>query len=144
MNAVFESFLTERLAEDLEPSGGRVAAQHPTCLDEADEIKMKPDITWWKGEHCQAMVDAKYKRVSNENYPNADAYQMLAYCTRLGLSRGWLVYADLDVGLPTRQVVRYAGVGLKVDSVELGGDLDQLHQSIADLASRLVSESGTG
>ena len=42
-----------------------------------------------------AVFDAKYKlERTSFGYANADAYQMLAYCTALGLPRGWLVYAQ--------------------------------------------------
>ena len=40
------------------------------------------------------MVDAKYKAADPRgSYPNADHYQMLAYCTALEVPTAWLVYA---------------------------------------------------
>ena len=32
------------------------------------------------------MIDAKYKAEKPAGYPNADLYQLLAYCTVLGLT----------------------------------------------------------
>ncbi|QDV07326.1 5-methylcytosine-specific restriction enzyme subunit McrC [Planctomycetes bacterium Poly30] len=140
MNHVFESFLAQRLAKVLESYGGRVEAQHVTHLDVAGRIAMRPDITWWNEGRCLAVLDAKYKRANHADFPNADAYQMLAYCTRLGLTSGWLVYADLGDGVPVDHVVRQAGISINVVSLALGGTLRELHTSVARLA-RAVRES---
>lgn len=46
------------------------------------------------GDRPVAVFDAKYKLESKTSrYTNADLYQMLSYCTALGLTTGWLVYA---------------------------------------------------
>lgn len=45
-------------------------------------------------EHSPGIVvDAKYKAASPSGFPNADIYQILAYCSAMGLSTGHLVYA---------------------------------------------------
>ena len=138
MPRVFETFLTASLADALAESGGEVRAQYRTTLDEGDEIGLLPDITWWRDGRCRAVVDAKYKRVSDASYPNADAYQMFAYCTRLGLDEGWLVYADLDGGRAMSQVIRNAGVTIRVESIDLGGPIEQLEASVRALAGQLA------
>lgn len=44
-----------------------------------------------------AVIDAKYKVSSPDGrFANADHYQMLAYCTALGVDTAWLVYAAGD------------------------------------------------
>ena len=53
-----------------------------------------------------AVFDAKYKlEGASSGYPNADAYQMLAYCTALRRHQGFLVYAK-DSGERERRAVR--------------------------------------
>jgi McrBC 5-methylcytosine restriction system component len=42
------------------------------------------------------LLDAKYKRRTSDARPYGDLYQMLAYCTALGLPTVHLVYADGD------------------------------------------------
>ena len=138
MHRVFERFLSVALGEALGGAGGEVRAQHRTTFDEDDSIVLRPDITWWRDGRCLAVIDAKYKRVREARYPNADAYQMLAYCTRLGLGEGWLVYADLDGGRASAQVVRNAGVTIRVASIDLGGSVEGLRGSVGALAGRLV------
>jgi 5-methylcytosine-specific restriction enzyme subunit McrC len=94
LNRVFEDWLTAVLREAITTrNGGTVVAQHPMTLDDTAHVDMYPDITWWRHDACLGVVDAKYKRSSGASPPNPDLYQMLAYCTALGISEGHLVYA---------------------------------------------------
>ena len=34
-----------------------------------DTVPMKPDVTWWSGDECLAVIDAKYKRTTSDDYP---------------------------------------------------------------------------
>ncbi len=111
MNRIFESFLEQALRKELEHIGGQVRGQDRVYLDQAGTVLMKPDITWWR----------RYKRTTSQDYPNADAYQMLAYCTRLGLRRGWLVYADLGDEAGGATIVRGHGTEIVVRAVDIGG-----------------------
>ena len=140
MNHVFESYVEAELRRELEGHGGRVDGQRKTHLDEADTVLMKPDVTWWSGDQCLAVIDAKYKRTSSDDFPNADAYQMLAYCTRLGLRRGVLVYADLGGGAGDSTIIRNAGVEIVTTKLDIAGSIEELRSSATALAA-LVSES---
>jgi len=65
------------------------------------------------------VFDAKYKvDDAAGRYPNADLYQMLAYCTVLGLPRGWLVYAG--GGRPLERLVRNTGIRIVEWPLDLG------------------------
>ena len=121
-------------------TGGRVDGQRETYLDEADMVLMRPDVTWWSGDHCLAVIDAKYKRTTSDDYPNADAYQMLAYCTRLGLRRGVLVYADLHGEAGDSTIIRNAGIKIVATALDISGSIEDLRSSVTALA-RLVSAS---
>ena len=142
MNHIFESYVEAELRRELEGHGGRVDGQRKTHLDEADTVLMKPDVTWWSGDQCLAVIDAKYKRTTNGDFPNADAYQMLAYCTRLGLRRGVLVYADLGGGAGDSTIIRNAGVEIITTALDISGSIEELRSSAAALAG-LVSESAS-
>ncbi len=94
MNKVFEDFVAAAFREALAPYGGIVREQDGDhLLDHERTLRLKPDLTWWRDGRCCAVIDAKYKAVENERFPNADAYQMLAYCTGLQLSKAHLIYA---------------------------------------------------
>lgn len=108
---VFEDFVTTALTEALRRYPGVTRAQYPSWLDvpragkTKGEIPMSIDIAHLVGGEPVIVFDAKYKVAdSSGNYPNADHYQMLAYCTALGLDRAWLVYARGCSGPVERQV----------------------------------------
>jgi len=134
MNHVFEKYVEAELRRALVGCGGRVDGQRKTYLDEADTVLMKPDVTWWSGDNCRAVIDAKYKRTTSADYPNADAYQMLAYCTRLGLRRGVLVYADLDGGAGDSTVIRNTGIVIVATALDISGSIEDLRSSVTALA----------
>jgi 5-methylcytosine-specific restriction enzyme subunit McrC len=134
MNHLFEKYVEAELRRTLEGSGGRVDGQRATYMDEADTVLMKPDVTWWSGDRCLAVIDAKYKRTTSDDYPNADAYQMLAYCTRLGLRRGLLVYADIDGEASGPTVIRNAGIEIVATALDISGSIEDLRSSAAALA----------
>ncbi|MFK0041075.1 McrC family protein [Paenarthrobacter sp. NPDC090517] len=91
---IFEDFLTTALGEHLRSIGGTVEAQAKgTSLDTAGKISLIPDLLWKDARGVRAIIDAKYKVPKNTSYPNADIYQMLAYCTRFALPAGHLIYA---------------------------------------------------
>ena len=94
MAKVFEDFVTAALTESLERIDGRVSAQDPQTFDLGGTVKMNPHLVWYRDGGARAVIDAKYKAESVAGYPNADRYQMLAYCTALRLQVGHLVYAN--------------------------------------------------
>jgi 5-methylcytosine-specific restriction enzyme subunit McrC len=97
---VFEDFVTLALTDALRPHGGRCKAQDSAYhLDRARRMLLKPDLVWYQAgassrEGPAAVIDVKYK-LEKDADPE-DVYQMLAYCTVLGLDRGHLVYAEGD------------------------------------------------
>lgn len=139
MPLVFEEFLTVALREALEaPYGGRVVGQDPRWfLDEAKRVSLRPDIVWYQRGIPVAVADAKYKTESPAGYPNADIYQMLAYCAALGLARGHLVYAK-GMGRALRHVVREAGVEIIGHAVDLDCEPDSLLAQVRELAGELA------
>jgi len=93
---VFEDFVTRALAESLGAAGGRCLLQDRRFhLDHAETAQLRPDLVYEPpGAGAPAgVVDAKYKRSREAGSHTGDLYQMLAYCTRLGLREGHLVYA---------------------------------------------------
>ena len=140
MNAVFERFLRTALREALglaeaawpEPDGVR---KQRLRLDEAGEIRLEPDLMWIDGREPVFVGDAKYKRAEG-GVPNADLYQMLAYCVAAGLPSGLLVYAQGE-DEPARHVVPRAGVTIEVEALALDGEPDAILASVARLAGRV-------
>lgn len=118
MYTIFEDFVTVALSEALKPYGGRSVLQYRTFLDEDDRIEIRPDFVWFKDGRSQIVVDAKYKAEKPAGFPQADLYQMLAYCTVLGLSEGHLIYAKGE-DVARRYVARRSNVTLVVHVLDL-------------------------
>lgn len=93
MAKIFEDFVCVALREEMRPHGGRSRLQYRGHLDKAETVAIKPDYVWSIGGVPGIVVDAKYKAEKPVGFPQADLYQLLAYCTVLGLSEGHLVYA---------------------------------------------------
>jgi 5-methylcytosine-specific restriction enzyme subunit McrC len=136
MNKVFEDFLAVALTGALERHGGRVRAQYrDVVLDEDRELRLKPDLTWWTHGGCRAIIDAKYKSIAQAGTPNADVYQMLAYCTAFGLDQGHLVYARSDHEQSRLHTIRNRGTRIYVHAIDVEREpADVLHQ-VEELAA---------
>ncbi|MFV2022352.1 hypothetical protein [Micromonospora sp. LOL_023] len=73
--------------------------------------------------------------------PNSDVYQMLAYCTTYGLTRGHLVYA---AGGPTSGSYQVTGAGIRVEvhPVDLSAPLAEIRQRIHVLGAAVAEPAG--
>ena len=129
---VFEDFVTVALAEALRPYGGRTESQDRRHhLDHGRRVPLRPDLIHYvidsTGREIPATVlDSKYKISSD----SADLYQMLAYCTALGLNRGHLVYAT---GEPRRHAVRGTEIEITQHAIDLSLPPAELLASIEHL-----------
>jgi 5-methylcytosine-specific restriction enzyme subunit McrC len=135
---VFEDFVTTALSEALSPFGGRSITQAPLHLDMADKVDMRPDLLWYHTGVTQAVVDAKYKAERPDGFPNADLYQMLAYCTVLQLPEGHLVYAKGNEPV-SQHTVRGSEVEIRCHALDLASSPKDLLQQVARLAHVICS-----
>lgn len=138
MAKVFEDFLTAALTEAFRLHGGWCRPQDRHHLDVHDLIVMKPDLVWYLDSKPAAVIDAKYKAEKPAGFPDADLYQMLAYCTALGLDDGHLVYAKGNATEVTHKV-RPAGVTIHAHTVDLDTQPAMLLGQITDLAARIAA-----
>ena len=139
MNRVFQDFVTLALREALGLSDRTFRSDsgiRGVTLDEGGSVELKPDLSWWDGQDCMFVGDAKYKRVRDDRVPNADLYQLLAYATALDLPGGLLVYAQGEADDVAHRV-RHAGKRLEVSALDLSGTIDHLLDRIDKLAERV-------
>ncbi|MFG3031723.1 McrC family protein [Streptomyces sp. NPDC048253] len=143
MNKLFEDFVTVALREAFRGTGHTARLQDPHHLDSAAAIRMKPDFVLYgvDGTPC-AVADAKYKAEKRDGYPDSDLYQMLAYCTALGLREGHLVYAKGNASHAAHQV-RHAGILLHQHALDLDQEPSALLADIAAVARRMT-DTGIG
>jgi hypothetical protein len=87
------------------------------------------------------VLGTKYRSFHGQP-PNADFYQMVTYCHRLGLSRGILIYPGAE-----RLTRTFNGISIDVLSLDLTGDLSTFRawcrRSAAELR-RVVEIRGRG
>lgn len=140
MAKLFEDFVTQALGGALQRHGGTYRAQDRWHLDEASSVPMKPDLVWYGSDSPmpRAVVDAKYKAEKPSGYPNADLYQMLAYCTVSGLPRGHLVYAKGNEP-EARHRVLGTSVEIHQHALELDVEPQVLLGQVRELADQIVS-----
>ena len=115
MNVVFQEFVTRALREALQLSDHTFRSDKNVplvTLDEAGQVRLKPDLSWWDGPNCTFVGDVKYKRVLEGSMPNADLYQILAYTTAFDVPSGLLIYAQGEA-IETKHHVRYVENGSK-------------------------------
>jgi 5-methylcytosine-specific restriction enzyme subunit McrC len=135
MAKVFEDFVTVALREALAPNPGHAVAQYPGHLDVQGKIAILPDVVHVVADQPVAVFDAKYKlEDASSRYPNADVYQMLAYCTALQLPRGWLIYAQGSAP-PGVQRVRHTSIDIVQDPLDLAAAPADLLRQIDTLAA---------
>lgn len=137
---IFEDFVTVALSEELHGRyGGAAYPQYPCHLDEALAVRMRPDLVWERDGRPVAVADAKYKREKPAGYPDADLYQMLAYCTALRLPRGHLIYAKGNAHAASH-VVRHAGIEIVCHAL----DLTEPPEAVLAQTSRIAATLATG
>lgn len=138
MNTVFEDFVTVALTEALAPHGGRCVSQDRHVLDDARQVKLRPDLVRYRRVgHPVGVVDAKYKAQTPAGYPYADLYRLLAYCTALRLDIGYLIYAQGEVE-PGQVRVTHAGITIVQHALDLRQPVHELLAQVASIAGQVA------
>lgn len=125
---LFERLIGRLLAE----AGGRVRVlEQQTCqLDRLGQLSIRPDLVFVDGHRVVGVADTKYKLLDESGrFPNADAYQLVTYCARLGLDTGHLIYAAGDPR-PEPFDIRGAGTRLVVHSVDLTQPVEEMETTV--------------
>ena len=141
MNTLFQEFVTVALRESLRVSANtfcsdkQLTGSRRIHLAENNRVGLEPDLTWWDGNTCTFVGDAKYKRF--ESVHNADLYQLLAYVTALDLPGGLLIYAQGEADAASFKV-RHSGKQLEVAALDLGGTLDDVLARVGDVAAKVT------
>lgn len=138
MNDVFEDFVFANLKQRLR--GIWSVDKRKVPLDIAGYVPTEPDLLFTDPSGTNVLVaDSKYKLISDGRGRNADYYQLLAYCTSLGLPRGVLIYCDANSEpRPPRAVeVRHSGAVLEAFQVGLSGSFEDIAHEFDRLSQHL-------
>jgi 5-methylcytosine-specific restriction enzyme subunit McrC len=97
MERVFEGYVTRGIVEGFAGRDGyrvdvqpRHIANRPVAGQ--PDIQLRPDVVLARDGRPEVVVDAKWKDLGGSPLVTDDVYQVLAYCTALGVARGVLVY----------------------------------------------------
>lgn len=82
-------------------------------------------------------MDAKYKAEKPSGFPQADLYQLLAYCTVLGLPVGHLIYAK-GFEDAREHLVQRAGVRIVAHTLDLEARPALLLRAVETLADGML------
>ena len=136
---LFETLITRLLDERTKG----LAPQDSMPLDTAARLTIKPDLVWYDAGGPVAVADTKYKLLDEKgNFPNSDAYQLVTYCTRLGLSTGHLIYAAGDPRPEPYEIVG-TGVRLVVHAIDIGRSMEDVESQVDRLAERLLAPTAS-
>jgi len=134
------AWLFEKLVEQLllERYPG-LKPQDDLPLDVLDRLHIKPDLVFYDEDGPIAVADTKYKLLGAKGeFPNPDAYQLVTYCSRLGLATGHLIYA---AGEPRPEPfdILGAGVRLVIHSVDISRPVSHIEVRVAELGQAITA-----
>lgn len=102
-------------------------------------MTIRPDLVLRLRGLNVAVADTKYKVLDDKGkLRNEDGYQLLAYCSRLGLPVGHLIYAAGTLPKEPYQLIG-AGVRLEMHKIELARPLAAIAAAVARLRTRMLS-----
>lgn len=138
MNQVFEDFVVTALREELglSPSAFPQQVRNRLFLDTGRNVEVVPDLSWWEGDICVFVGDAKYKKVNVIGVDHANLYQLLAYTIAAHVPAGMLIYAAGE-GDPAIHEVVHAGKRIIVTTLILDQSPELIRAQVRDLAVRI-------
>lgn len=137
MEKLFEDLVAQLLRE-LDDEY-RLVDQPPYPLDTLGRMRIQPDLVLRHAGRDVAVADTKYKILDDKGkLRNADAYQLVTYCRRLGLSVGHLIYASGS--LPSQPYdIPEAGVRLDLHMIDMSRPVEEIERDVAALRQRLLA-----
>ena len=137
MNQLFEFFVTAVLKEQ-RPAGASVRDQVRLYLGEGQRLDMRADLVIQRGT-AGLVADCKYKATEPGQPINTDYYQVLAYCTSAGTSRGLLLYPKHE--LPTEDELPVVNSDVRISrlNIDLNKDWKQLRDECGVFADKVFA-----
>lgn len=138
MNRVFEEFVRTALRDALN-ADRRSLPDRPRefYVDAAGTIPLRPDLCLLERGRPVWIGDAKYKRLPDGGYHNADVYQLLAYTVASGLPEGMLIYAADSGTTAAEHIVTNVMKRLRVLTLDLSQPPAAILQQIRSIAATI-------
>ena len=139
MERVFERYVTRGVLAAFADADGWTAAPQETH-EVAAGLEMRPDVMVRRAGQPTLVVDAKWKRPVGAPSP-ADLYQMLAYCTGLGVGRAVLVYPGRRDGVRI-YALRNAPIRVEMRTLRVVGDAAECRRSWKRMGKDVAAQVG--
>jgi 5-methylcytosine-specific restriction enzyme subunit McrC len=138
MNTVFERFVRTALREALGVDAISFPERPPQAtLDVGGVVPLRPDLCLLDRNRIVWVGDAKYKRLPEGGYRNADLYQLLAYSIALGLPGGTLIYAADEGVTSAEHAVVKSSKQLRVVALDLTAPRRQILRQVDAIANSI-------
>jgi 5-methylcytosine-specific restriction enzyme subunit McrC len=146
MEKLFEDLVAQLLREQV--TDAQVVTQAKYALGDSGHLRVQPDLVFRRNGSEIAVADTKYKILNEKKkLRNEDAYQLITYCTRLGLTVGHLIYAvgvdDADADVPLEHDIQRSAIQLRVHRVDLKKNLTDLEAEVAELSDLILQSDET-
>src|SRR5262249_54057652 len=107
------------------------------------DIHLRPDLTVDRAGRPVLVLDAKWKSLDATPLVTDDLYQVLAYCTGLGVRRAALLYPG-DRGRVWSYSLAHAPISLTLRTVRVNGTRAACRQSLERLGRWARRAAGVG
>lgn len=131
---LFETLVARLLSEQVRG----LVTQEVLPLDTFGRLIIRPDLVFHDVGRPVAVADTKYKLLNpSGKVTNADAYQLVTYCARLGLSTGHLIYA---AGEPKPDPFDILGTDVRIvaHAVDIGRPVGEIEGAVAELGAAIL------
>jgi 5-methylcytosine-specific restriction enzyme subunit McrC len=141
MEEVFERYVTAGVARAFAGSSRVTVAVQPPFVanqpaDGLPDIHLRPDFTLALSGRPFLVGDVKWKRLAGSPLVTRDLYQVITYCTALGVKRGLLVYPGRRECVWNYSLTG-APVSVEIRTLRVTGKRDSCARSLSRLVRSL-------
>jgi 5-methylcytosine-specific restriction enzyme subunit McrC len=143
MNKLFEDFVSHLLIRN---SSGSISVlqQAEMRLDCHGLVRMRPDLLISENELIRVAADCKYKKAEDDDYKQADYYQVLAYCVACGANRGMIIYPKyVDVAQDAIAVAN-SDIVIERRTLDLSLELPEFKVAAQNFANGVLATAASG
>jgi 5-methylcytosine-specific restriction enzyme subunit McrC len=141
---LFQDFVTAALDNALQAYGGQCRFQYSQRLDRTGYLKFEPDVIYY-GPRADgsigspaAVADVKYTLIEGPRDHRSHLYQVISYCTALGVRRGYLLYAEGPSSGPRTLPIQRSGIEITQYPLDLTQPPRNLLDQIEALAESIA------
>lgn len=140
MNKLFESFVAIQLDTALHRAHAplRLARQQRFSLFHDHSNTINPDLILENQGEVALVADTKYKRRSGADGTPTDYYQMITYCTVLGLDHGVIIYPRHEADIESKMMVVGSDITIHELSIDLDGSQKEIVAAFDQLAWQMM------